>query len=289
MGVNLTVYGQTDIGLVRKNNEDAFVIADLTGGSVLQEQRIAKFEVGRKGVLLAVSDGVGGHQAGEVASALVVESLRRSMTSRAPSEAMPVDALMEKATQRANREVWEAARYPGRERMGATLTALFLLGGTAHIVEVGDSRAYLLRGGAIEQVTRDQSYVQLLVDKGAMSRKEAEKSGFDNVILQAMGLEPNVVVALGRLDLRRRDCFILCSDGLTRYVTAHELRGIVLSSPTLDAACTRMIDLAKLRGGSDNITVIVAGVSGDLPLQPAGESIGDTFEVLKEFDAPHAG
>jgi serine/threonine protein phosphatase PrpC len=285
MAVNLTVYGETDVGLVRPSNEDALVIADLTGGSVLQEQRIARFEVGERGVLLAVSDGLGGHQAGEVASALVVESLRRSMTQRGPARAEQPDALMEEATKRANREVWEAARYRGRERMGATLTAVFIRGATAHIAEVGDSRAYLLRSGTIEQVTRDQSYVQLLVDKGAITKEQARQSPFSNVILQAMGLSPDVTVALGRLDLRLRDCFILCSDGLSNKVLADELRTIVLTSRRLDAACVQMIDLAKARGGEDNITAIVAGVSGDLPPLVAGERISDTLEILQEFDA----
>src|SRR5579864_8709381 len=101
--VKLTVYGQTDIGLVRRSNEDAFVIADLTGDSLLDEQRMAQFEVGQSGVLLAVSDGMGGHQAGEVASALVVQSLRRAMASQRDTE--PSDALLEKATAQANHEV----------------------------------------------------------------------------------------------------------------------------------------------------------------------------------------
>jgi serine/threonine protein phosphatase PrpC len=287
MTVNITVYGQTDIGLVRKVNEDAFVVADLTGGSVLQEQRIARFEIGKQGVLLAVSDGIGGHKAGEVASALVVESLRRSMLRKAPGPD-GVDALMEEATKRANREVWEAARYPGRENMGATLTALFVHGAAAHVAEVGDSRAYLLRGGVIEQVTRDQSYVQLLIDAGALSPEEAERSDFKNVILQAVGLHPDVTVALGRIDLRARDCFILCSDGLSNKVGPDELRSIVLTSPRLDAACVRMVETAKARGGEDNITVIVAGVSGDLPPLVAGERIADTLQILREFDPPHS-
>jgi serine/threonine protein phosphatase PrpC len=197
-----------------------------------------------------------------------------------------VDALMEQATKRANRVVWEAAACPGREQMGATLTAVFIHGRTAHIAEVGDSRAYLLRGGVIEQVTRDQSYVQLLVDKGTLTEEEAKKSSFGNVILQAMGLEPDVKVALGRLDLRLRDCFILCSDGLSNKVAAEELRSIVLASRRLDGACARMVDLAKERGGEDNITAIVAGVSGDLPPLVAGETIADTLAILQEFDAP---
>lgn len=289
MPVNLTVYGHTDVGLVRPTNEDAFVIADLTGGSVLEQQRIARFEVGRRGVLLAVSDGMGGHQAGEVASALVVESLHRSMTQRGRAGGEEPDALMEEAAKRANRDVWKAAAYPGREKMGATLTAVFIRGGTAHIAEVGDSRAYLLRAGVIEQVTHDQSYVQLLIDKGALSEEEARHSQFKNVIVQAMGLKPDVTVAMGRLDLRQRDCLILCSDGLSNKVPPEDLRRIVLGATRLDAACVQMIELAKQRGGDDNITVIVAGVSGDLPPLVAGESISDTLEVLKVFDPPPQG
>jgi len=291
MPVNLTVYGQTDVGLVRPINEDAFVVADITGGSVLQEQRIARFEVGERGVLLAVSDGLGGHAAGEVASALVVESMRQSMAPRKSLADEQPDSLVKKATERANREVWEAARLPGREKMAATLTAVFIQGATAHIAEVGDSRAYLLRSGVIEQVTRDQSYVQLLVDRGTLTSDQARRSPLNNVILQAMGLEPDVTVALGRLDLRLRDCFILCSDGLSNQVRPEELRAIVLGSRRLDAACVQMIALANKRGGKDNITVIVAGVSGDLPALVAGEAISDTLEILQEYDpsAPPGG
>jgi serine/threonine protein phosphatase PrpC len=170
--------------------------------------------------------------------------------------------------------------------MGATLTAVFVRGATAHIAEVGDSRAYLLRGGVIKQITRDQSYVQFLVERGALTREEAKHSPLANVIFQALGLEREVNVALGRLDLRQRDCFILCSDGLSNKVSADELRTIVLSARHLDAACTQMIALAKARGGEDNITAIVAGVSGGLPAQVPGERISDTLAVLQEYDPP---
>lgn len=283
MTVNLTVSARTDVGLVRGSNEDAFVVADLTGGSALHEPRVAsRLEVGDRGVLLAVSDGLGGHAAGEVASALVVESLRRSMSRSIPEDPRRVDALVEDAALRANRAVWQASHEPGRERMGATLTALFVHGPFAHIAEVGDSRAYLLRGGTIQQVTRDQSYVQLLIDSG-VSPRDALRSPFSSVVLQAMGTRPDVKVALGRLALRQRDCLIVCSDGLSNKVGAEEMRWAVLRSPQLDDACAAMIDLAKQRGGDDNITVIVAGVSGDLPPQIVGETIADTFQVVKEF------
>jgi PPM family protein phosphatase len=284
MTVTMTVCAQTDVGLVRPVNEDAFVIADLTGGSLLEEQRMARFEVGKRGVLLAVSDGMGGHRAGEVASALVVHSLGQAIASQPSDE--PPDTLLKKATLQANRAVWNAAHHPGREDMGATLTALFVRGGAAYFAEVGDSRAYLLRGEHIMQLTRDQNYAQLFVDEGAMSRDHAEELGMDKVILQAMGQESDVSVAMGRLDLREKDCLVLCSDGLSNKMTAGELRGVVVASPRLDVACNRLVEVAKQRGGEDNITAIVAGVRGDLPVAASGESIAETLRVLQEFEPP---
>jgi serine/threonine protein phosphatase PrpC len=281
MPINLTVCGSTNIGKVRKTNEDAFVIADLTGNSLATSGPITRFEIGERGVLLAVSDGMGGHNAGEVASALVVESLERAMASSRPSR--PGDALVERAVKSANRAVWEASHYPGREKMGATLTAMFLEGGTAHIAEVGDSRAYLLREGRLVQVTRDQSYVQALVDAGALAPHEAATSPFRNIILQAMGQEPDVQVALGKLSLRQRDCFILCSDGLTNKVTPEQMTEVILTAPRMDVACARLIALANEHGGEDNITVVMGGVSGDLPATLGGERISDTLERLQEF------
>ena len=284
MPVNLTVYGATDVGLVRKTNEDAFVVADLTGGNLVKEGESARFDIGQRGVLLAVSDGMGGHQAGEVASALVLQSLHDTMSKLDGTG--NYDALMEQATAQANRAVWEAAHHPGRENMGATLTALFIHHRHVHIVEVGDSRAYLVRGGQVRQVTRDQSYVQAMLDAGALTPEEAAHSTLRNVILQAMGHKPEVQVARGRLELRHHDCFILCSDGLSNKVSADELGKIVLASPSLEVACRRLIELANQRGGEDNITVVVGGVGGDLPPLVSGERISATFLVLKEFDPP---
>ena len=284
MTVTLTVYAQTDVGLIRPINEDAFVVADLTGGGILEAQRIACFAAGERGVLLAVSDGIGGHQAGEIASALVVESLGRAIASRPSNES--ADAALEMATIQANRDVWNAAHSPGRERMGATLTAVLIRGEGAYFAEVGDSRAYLLRDGEIVQLTHDQTYAQLLIDSGAMSRDSAETSGTSNVILQGMGLRPDVSVAMGKVDLRQLDCLVLCSDGLSDKVTDGEIGGVLLGSTRLDAACNRLVEVAKQRGGEDNITAIVAGVRGDLPPHAPGESIAETISVLQEFEPP---
>jgi serine/threonine protein phosphatase PrpC len=284
MPINLTVCGATDIGLIRKTNEDAFVIADLTGDRLVTSGPITRFEIRERGVLLAVSDGMGGHNAGEVASALVVEALERAMAHSSAS-ARPSDALFERAVKSANREVWDASHEPGRENMGATLTAMFLEGATAHIAEVGDSRAYLLRGGQLVQVTRDQSYVQSMVESGALKFDEAATSPLRNLILQAMGQKPDVQVALGRLSLRQRDCFVLCSDGLSNKVTPSKMQEIILNASRMDVACTRLIACANERGGEDNITVVMGGVSGDLPAFRGGEPISESLQRLQEFDA----
>jgi serine/threonine protein phosphatase PrpC len=285
MAVHLTLCALSHPGRVRDHNEDAFVVADLTGGSLLQgEEGRARFEVGTRGVLLAVSDGMGGLAAGEVASALVVDSLLRTMGQSRASQ--PPDGVLALAAESANRDVWDAGRRRHR-KMGATLTALFFQGPTAHVAEVGDSRAYLLRGGILQQVTRDQSYVQLLVDTGTLTPEEAKRSQIRNVILQAMGTQPDVSLAMGRIELRRRDCFILCSDGLSNKVSGEEIRETVLRSVDLPAACQRLVEMANRRGGEDNITVIVAGVGGDdLPVQKREETIADTIAVLREFDSP---
>src|SRR5579862_9865836 len=133
MGIKLAVAAKTDVGKVRTNNEDAFVVADLNRGERTKAEKPADFDVGERGVLLAVSDGMGGEQAGEVASALVVETLTRAMATAPPD--LPRDELMEAAVQKAHRAVWESASSTARKGMGATLTALFVRGRHAFIAE----------------------------------------------------------------------------------------------------------------------------------------------------------
>lgn len=283
MTVDLTVCARTDAGLVRSTNQDAFIVADLTSGGSVHEPYVGfRMDVGQGGVLLAVSDGLGGRAAGEVASALAVETLCRSLSCSIPDDPELVEDLLEEAVQRANRAVFRASVEPGYQRMGATLTAVLVHGALAHIAEVGDSRAYVLRGGAIEQVTHDQSYLQLLIDRGVAPRN-ARRSPLSGAVLQAIGVKPEVTVALGRLALRRHDCLILCSDGLSSKVGAAEMRAAVTWSRQLDVACDTMVDLALKRGGEENITALIASVEGDLPSLLDGERISQTFEVVQEF------
>ena len=284
----VSVAAVTHVGRVRKNNEDAFVVADLTGaftgqpGALLEEHSHARYDVGERGVLLAVSDGMGGAQAGEVASAIVVETLTREI-AEAPLET-PRDTALTEAIQRAH----EAVRVQGmrdQAKMGATLTALFIRAGRAYIAEVGDSRAYLVRAGAIAQVTHDQSMVQLLVDNGIMNAEDASQSPMRNVILQAMGHQKDLKVALAKLELRDRDCLVLCSDGLTGHVSDPEILAVVLESGRPEIAAEKLVELANERGGKDNITVIVAGIGGELAPPAADEKPENAVEVIKAFEA----
>jgi serine/threonine protein phosphatase PrpC len=165
--------------------------------------------------------------------------------------------------------------------MGATLTAVFVRGTEAYIAEVGDSRGYLLRNGRLRQMTRDQSMVQLLVDQGVLTREDARRAPGKNVILQAVGLAPDVRVAIGRLELRRGDRLMLCSDGVSNQITDEELRQIMTDSAPREA-CETMIALANERGGEDNETVIVADVLGEDLEEPVEfETVTSTFEVLQ--------
>jgi serine/threonine protein phosphatase PrpC len=280
---HLSVAARTEIGRVRKKNEDAFVVADLTGGGLLDGAAHARFDVGERGVLLAVSDGMGGAHAGEVASAMVIETLTRAFAKAPPDT--PRDKLMNDAIQRAHRAVLDIAEIEAR-KMGATLTAVFVHAGQAFIAEVGDSRAYLVRAGKTTRLTHDQSMVQILLDGGVISPEDAEHSHLRNVILQAMGNQPDVKVALAKLELRDRDCLVLCSDGLTIYLSDDEIRDVVVQHGRPEQIALRLVTLANERGGKDNITVVVAGVGGDLtPVQP-DERVSDTFEVLSTFESP---
>ena len=259
--IALTLFGQSIVGKTRTKNEDSFVISNLTNSSPIYSTATpVSLPVHNRGILLAVSDGMGGAHAGEVASALVLSSLRHGLsTVQAPS----ADVALRATVEGANQQVFDTARATGRTGMGATLTAVLFNDVYAYVAEVGDSRAYLLRAGRLVQLTRDQSYVQTLLDAGQLTQAESETSDLKNVILQAMGVSPSVVAVLGRVAIRRHDRFLVCSDGLSGKLTNLEMLACLLNNATLDAACAKLIETALERGSEDDITAIVAEVEGD--------------------------
>ncbi|MCL2726161.1 MAG: protein phosphatase 2C domain-containing protein [Polyangiaceae bacterium] len=258
----LRAFGKTDLGLVRETNEDAFGMIDLSTGQRWQrcsETPIEWFTT-PAGVLLSVSDGMGGAKAGEVASALSVESVLDGMLSAAQL-VQPNGETLRHVVERASQRVYEAGRRRAdRKGMGATLTAVLLSGTMAYVAQIGDSRAYLLRSGQIGQITRDQSYVQLLVDAGVMTPEEASSSPRRNVILQVMGQEA-VRVALGRIDVRAGDRLLLCSDGLTNFIDDETLNLVAKAPNHLGLACQELVTRTLDIGAPDNVTVIVAEVA----------------------------
>ncbi len=279
--MTLSFAALTDVGLSRSQNEDAFQVTDLSTGTRFDASPSrALIQVGERGALLALSDGMGGHAAGEVASALVISSLRSALQQ---ADVRSTDRRLEAAVRRANADVIEAAKTENRHGMGATLTAVVIENSGAYIAEVGDSRAYLLRNGQLKQLTRDQSLVQMLVDQGLMSADEAEDSPRKNILLQAMGTANEIHAAIGHVALRREDKLLLCSDGISNAITDDELRGILMTYEP-DAAVAKMIALANERGGADNLTAVVALVNGTTLDAPSPmETVTATFAVIKDF------
>lgn len=277
---HVRVAARTHAGKVRRKNEDALVVADLTTGQTLPPTALERVDVGERGVLVAVSDGMGGAEAGEVASALVVETVVRALREAPPSE--PLEVALPEAVRRAHQAVRDASRGRSEaQRMGATLTAAALRHGEALVAQVGDSRAYVVRAGRIAPLTHDQTMVQALVDGGLITPEESATNPMRSVILQAMGHHDDLDVALTRLRLRDRDCLVLCSDGLTNLVSDAEILSTIVSSLRLDIAVDRLLQLALERGAPDNVSIVLSGVTGELP--PPSEPIEDTIEVVSKF------
>jgi serine/threonine protein phosphatase PrpC len=283
--VLVSVYARTDIGRKRSGNEDAFLIADLTSGNVGLGPEMITHPVGARGSLLIVSDGMGGAAAGEVASEIAVRTVRDAMLE--VSGDLDVASQLRIATELANESIWnEAKRNPELAGMGATVTAVLVQGDMAYAAQVGDSRAYIIRGERIKQITKDQSYAQALLDSGIFSPEQIAKVP-QNVILQALGTQPTLQVGLTAVELHRNDYLVVCSDGLSGKIGADEICNFVRQSTDLTSACRSLVDTANERGGEDNITVIVASFDG-VGLDAADEStsITGSFKSLSENYRP---
>src|SRR5260370_24494419 len=234
---------KSDVGRVRRGNEDNFLLLDIstaqtwTGsdGSEPPEE-LCTMDLGKGGLVLVVSDGMGGALAGDVASRMAVDSVREillgneSVDGGCDPESSLVDCLKQ-ATIYANREIHQKSLDDSRcSGMGATFTGAAVRDDTLDLVQVGDSRAYVIRGDQIRLATKDQSLVQQLVDVGQISESEAETHMFRNVILQALGAQADLIPATWRIEIRQGDMLLLCSDGLSGKLRNEEIRQSVAES-----------------------------------------------------------
>lgn len=270
------LYAKSDVGRVRRGNEDNFLVLDLsteqtwTGSDgATPPEKLTRFDLGHKGLILVVSDGMGGALAGDVASRMAVDSVREMLIGVEGEEACDPDAdlveCLKNATIYANLAIHLRSQEDSRcAGMGATFTGAAIRGDSLDLVQVGDSRGYVIRMDHIRLATKDQSLVQQLVDVGQISESEAETHMFRNVILQALGAQSEVAPVTGRIRLRQGDLVLLCSDGLSGKLRAEDIQEIVVNSKgDLPKACEALIDEANNRGGEDNITVVLARFLGD--------------------------
>lgn len=280
-GITVYVYARTDVGMKRQGNEDSFLVADLSSGRLGLGPEVVEHQLGPQGSLMIVSDGLGGAAAGEVASAMAVQTVCTELMKSTKSVLSPSDRL-KRATEQANDQIWACAQSDNSLRgMGATLTAAFIYGSSVYIAQVGDSRAYIVRGGRVKQVTEDQSWANA-VKKAGLEIADVP----NNVILQALGTQPKVHVEVTSVDLLNNDVLLMCSDGLSNKIKDLEMREIASSSKDLAENCRHLIELANKRGGEDNITVILArfiGRSLSLGLE-RDLSITSTFKIVAPLD-----
>jgi serine/threonine protein phosphatase PrpC len=267
--ITITVFGKTDVGLIREHNEDNFLIANVdTGLRTSSPEDNLQFDLGAKGALFLVCDGMGGAAAGEVASTMAVDSISSDMESGGRTACDSFARCLRRAVESANDKINAQSRANQNERgMGTTCTAAGLVDRKLVVAQIGDSRCYVLRSGQLVQLTKDQSLAWQLIEAGAMTAEEAKSFEHANIILQALGVQEKVDVVLSSVDLCRGDVVLISSDGLHGPVTDEEMRDILLAEPEPKKACETLVAKALEREGPDNITVVVARFEGEgLPL-----------------------
>lgn len=262
--VDVTYYGRTDVGLVREHNEDNFIVADLSAHTRGVDSP-TKVRVAERGVIFAVCDGMGGAAAGEVASQMAVDTIFEVFENGGePKDRDAFARRLVTAIEEAGHRIFSAAKMDRTRRgMGTTTTLAGLIDNVLFVGQVGDSRAYILRNQQLEQITKDQSLVNQLIEAGQLTEEEAEAFEHSNIILQALGTTEEVTVDLTFLELRPGDRLLLCSDGLSGLVHSEMIKEALQESPSLADAATKLIQMANAGGGHDNITVILADFAGE--------------------------
>jgi serine/threonine protein phosphatase PrpC len=266
--LTIDVGSRTDVGRIRENNEDAFLV-------------VAPLE------LYVVSDGMGGEAHGEVASHIAVETISEHCQSAGADLSTPLfgEARPElsartnrlaSAVNLANRRIYETSeRDPEHRGMGATVVAAWVEGPKLSLVHVGDSRVYLLRAGALGQLTADHSLVAEQVRRGYITPQQAESSELQNVLTRALGPHDEIEIDAAEHTLKPGDTLILCTDGVTRMVSDEEIASTLLTTTGAQAAADRIIELANENGGIDNSTVIIVTI----PLEHDG--LLDKFKLWR--------
>jgi PPM family protein phosphatase len=278
----------TELGLVRTNNEDNYAVVNLTSKAALEIQNKQQIlACGGNGVLLIVADGAGAEKAGEIASEIVVTVMREHLINALEQEngvAAIEDHLADAVRAAHSRVVDEAAQGVNLTGMASTVVAMVLLGDTAHIVEIGDSRVYVYRAGKLTQVTKDQNQAQMLIDAGVLSPQDAKSSLARNILLQAMGKSEELIIVQRKVKLRDGDRFLLCSDGLTSHVPDPDISNIIGSTVLLNEICEKLVALTLERGARDNVTVVMCHVTGQGLTPPnEAENAQDTITTLRDF------
>jgi PPM family protein phosphatase len=241
---------RSDVGCVRENNEDSYRVAPELN-------------------LFVLSDGMGGLEAGEVASRMAVDAVLQQYREAEADPDLPLNGekvesvsaasnRLASAVRFANAEVYRAAQQnPGQRGMGATIVAVKCTDHRLSLANVGDSRIYRLRAGKLEQLTNDHSFVAEQVRNGKMTREEAASSTMQNVLIRALGVDPAVEVDLSEVPLMEGDTVLLCSDGLTRELSDTQIAAVLRDRRNPETAATELVEMAKQAGGGDNVTVIV--------------------------------
>ena len=236
----MNIAGKTNLGLVRKNNQDKYLIVDRND------------EIG----VFCVADGLGGHRAGEVASALTTEELKSFFLDRSKEDIIDHTDDIIKHIQEINSMIYsKSCKESKLSGMGTTLTLAIADKNTCTIFQIGDSRAYLVND-KIEQITKDHSLVQYMIDQGQITKEEGLTHPKKNIITRALGTDRNVQVDLIEIPIKLDDKILLCSDGLTNNVDDQKIHQIVKQYDT-KSAVDHLIDEANQNGGTDNITVVL--------------------------------
>ena len=243
-------FGRTDLGSVRQNNEDAIFVSNENIGALEN--------------LYIISDGMGGHNAGEVASSKAIEFFIEKIQEHSGELAEgDIIRVMSEAVRHANKSVHGiASQHSEMSGMGTTFTAITFRGAKGYVVHIGDSRAYVIKPPEMQQITTDHTYVNDLVRAEIISDEQARTHHLRNVITRALGSEADCEVDAYIVDVEQGDKFLLCSDGLTTMLEDSEIEMVVATSPDFEQVTAKLVSLANEQGGVDNISVILIGEGG---------------------------